>query len=346
MSALFSPLKLKSVTLPNRVVVSPMCQYSAIDGTANDWHLGHHAALAISGVGLSFTEATHVSAAGRITPRCLGLYSDDNERALVRVVKFYRERGGSPIGIQLAHAGRKASVAVPWDGGKPLPAGQAWRTVGPSAIGFDDWPAPQPLDASGLAQVKAEFVEATRRSARIGFDVVELHGAHGYLMSEFLSAHANTRTDGYGGSLEKRMRFPLEIFEATRQVWPADRPLGIRISASEYADGGWSIADAIAFVIELKRLGCDFVDVSGGGVVAHQKIPLGPGYQVPFAEQIKRATGMVTMTVGMITDPRQAEAILTEGKADLVALGRAFLRNPRWVWDAADALGGEAFCPP
>ncbi len=235
---------------------------------------------------------------------------------------------------------------MPWEGGKPLPAGQAWPTVGPSAIGFDDWPAPRALDASGLAQVKAEFVEATRRSARIGFDVVELHGAHGYLMSEFLSAHANQRTDGYGGSLEKRMRFPLEIFEATRQVWPADRALGIRISASEYADGGWSIADAIAFVTELKRLGCDFVDVSGGGVVAHQKIPLGPGYQVPFAEQIKRATGMVTMTVGMITDPRQAEAILTDGKADLVALGRAFLRNPRWVWDAADALGGEAFCPP
>ncbi len=347
MSALFSPLKIKGLTLPNRVVVSPMCQYAAIDGTANDWHLGHHAALAVSGPGLVFTEATHVSAVGRITPRCLGLYSDDNERALTRVIQFYRERGGSPIGIQLAHAGRKASCAVPWEGGKPIPAAQGgWQTVGPSAIGFDDWPAPQPLDEAGLKRVKAEFVEATKRAARIGFDVVELHGAHGYLMSEFLSALANQRTDGYGGSREKRMRFPLEIFEAVRGVWPTDKPLGIRISASEYADGGWSLDDASAFVTELKRLGCDFVDVSGGGVVAHQKIPLGPGYQVGFAEHIKRATGMVTMTVGMITDPRQADAIVAAGQADLVALGRAFLRNPRWVWDAADALGGEAFCPP
>ncbi|MBI3516417.1 MAG: oxidoreductase, partial [Proteobacteria bacterium] len=204
----------------------------------------------------------------------------------------------------------------------------------------------EPMTDEDIADTIEAFAKAAAAAKEIGFDCVELHGAHGYLMSEFLSAHANTRTDGYGGSLEKRMRFPLEIFEATRQVWPADRPLGIRISASEYADGGWSIADAIIFVTELKRLGCDFVDVSGGGVVAHQKIPLGPGYQVPFAEAIKRATGMVTMTVGMITEPRQAEAILAEGKADLVALGRAFLRNPRWVWDAADALGGEAFCPP
>jgi len=347
MSTLFSPLTLRNLTLPNRVVVSPMCQYSAVDGTATDWHIAHHGALAISGAGLAFTEATHVSAVGRITPRCLGLYSDDNERALARVVAFYRERGGSPLGIQLAHAGRKASVEIPWQGGKPVPAAQGgWSTVGPSPIGFDDWPAPQALDEAGLKRVKAEFVEATRRAARLGFDLVELHGAHGYLMSEFLSPLANTRTDGYGGSLEKRMRFPLEIFEAVRGVWPADKPLGIRISASEYSDGGWSIDDAIQFVAELKRLGCDFVDVSGGGVVAHQKIPLGPGYQVPFAEKIRRATGMTTMAVGMITDPKQAEAILAAGQADLIALGRAFLRNPRWVWDAADILGGEAFCPP
>jgi 2,4-dienoyl-CoA reductase-like NADH-dependent reductase (Old Yellow Enzyme family) len=347
MSALFSPLALKELTLANRIVVSPMCQYSAVDGTATDWHLGHHAALAVSGAGLVFTEATHVSAAGRITPRCLGLYSDANERALARVVAFYRERGGSPLGIQLAHAGRKASVEVPWQGGKPLGAGEAWPTVAPSAIAFDDWPAPRALDAAGLKQVKAEFVEATRRAARLGFDVVELHGAHGYLISEFLSPLANTRTDGYGGSRDKRMRFPLEIFEVVRAVWPAERPLGVRISASEYADGGWSVDDAAAFVAELKRLGCDFVDVSGGGVVAHQKIPVGPGYQVAFAEKIRRATGMVTMTVGMITDPRQADAIVASGQADLVALGRAFLRNPRWAWDAADALGGaDAFCPP
>jgi NADPH2 dehydrogenase len=347
MSALFSPLALRNLELANRIVVSPMCQYSAVDGSANDWHLGHHAALAVSGAGLVFVEATHVSAAGRITPRCLGLYSDDNERALARVIRFYRERGGSPIAIQLAHAGRKASVEVPWLGGKPLPAAEAWPTVGPSAIGFDDWPAPRALDDAGLKQVKAEFVEATRRAARLGFDLLELHAAHGYLLSEFLSPLANLRSDGYGGSRDKRMRFPLEVVEAVRAVWPAERPLGVRISASEYADGGWTVDDAASFVGELQRLGCDVVDVSGGGVVAHQKIPLGPGYQVAFAAAIRRATGMTTMAVGMITEPHQADAIVASGQADLVALGRAFLRNPRWVWDAADALGGaDAFCPP
>jgi 2,4-dienoyl-CoA reductase-like NADH-dependent reductase (Old Yellow Enzyme family) len=352
MSTLFSPLQLKNLTLRNRVIVSPMCQYSAVDGTGDDWLIAHLGALAVSGPGLVLTEATHVSAVGRITPRCLGLYSDDNERILARVVKFFRERGGCPIGVQLAHAGRKASTAVPWEGGKPLtPEQGGWATVGPSAIPFDTgWHTPTALDEAGLKLVKQQFVDSTKRAARIGFDVVELHGAHGYLMSEFLSAHANTRTDGYGGSLEKRMRYPLEIFEAVRGVWPADRALGVRISATEYADGGWSLDDAAAFVNELKRLGCDFVDVSGGGVVAHQKIPLGPGYQVGFAEHIKRATGMPTMAVGMITEPRQAETIVASGQADMVALARAFLRNPRWVWDAADALGVAAgerpFVPP
>ena len=347
MSALFSALSLKNLRLSNRVVVSPMCQYSAVDGTATDWHIGHHGALAVSGPGLVLVEATHVSAVGRITPGCLGLYSDDNERALARVVKFYRERGGSPIGVQLAHAGRKASVDVPWVGGKPLGADRAWPTVGPSALAFDDgWQVPAALDEAGIRQIKQQFVEATRRAARIGFDVVELHGAHGYLMSSFLSPLSNQRTDGYGGSRDNRMRFTLELFEAVRQVWPAEKPLGIRVSASDFVDGGWTGDDTVVLAGELKRLGCDFIDVSGGGVSPKQQIPLGPGYQVPFAEKVRRATGMTTLAVGMIAEPHQAEAIVASGQADLVALGRAFLRNPRWVWDAADALGGEVFCPP
>jgi 2,4-dienoyl-CoA reductase-like NADH-dependent reductase (Old Yellow Enzyme family) len=347
MSTLFSPLQLKNLTLRNRVVVSPMCQYAAVDGTGDDWLIAHLGSFAVSGPGLVLTEATHVSAVGRITPKCLGLYSDDNEKILARVVKFFRERGGAPIGVQLAHAGRKASTSPPWDGGKPLtPEQGGWATVGPSAIGFGDWPAPAALDEAGLKTVKQQFVDSTKRAARIGFDCVELHGAHGYLMSEFLSPLANTRTDGYGGSLEKRMRFPLEIFEAVRGVWPADKALGIRISATEYADGGWSLDDAATFVTECKKLGCDFVDVSGGGVVAHQKIDLKPGYQVGFAAHIKRATGMPTMAVGLITDAKQAEDIVASGQADMVALARAFLRNPRWVWDAADALGVEAGALP
>lgn len=347
MSSLFSPLTVKNLTLPNRVVVSPMCQYSAVDGTANDWHLGHHAALAISGAGLAFTEATHVSAIGRITHGCLGLYSDANEAALARVIAFYRARGGSPIGIQLAHAGRKGSAQVPWDGGNALAPDQAWQTVGPSAIPFGPgWHVPTPLDQAGLDGIKGEFVAATRRAARLGFDMLELHGAHGYLLNEFLSPLSNQRSDGYGGNRDKRMRFPLEVFEAVKAVWPANRPIGIRIGATDYIEGGTTVDDSVAFALELKRLGCDFFDVSAGGLAAQQKIPIGPGYQVPFAEAIKRATDVVTMTVGMITEPHQAEAILDAGKADLVALGRAFLRNPRWVWDAADALDGKAFCPP
>jgi 2,4-dienoyl-CoA reductase-like NADH-dependent reductase (Old Yellow Enzyme family) len=347
MSALFAPLSLKNLTLANRVVVSPMCQYSAQDGTATDWHLGHHAAFAVSGPGLVLLEATHVSAVGRITPGCLGLYSDDNERALARIIKLYRDYGGSPVGVQLAHAGRKAAVDVPWTGGKPLGPDRAWPTVAPSALAFDaGWQVPAALDEAGIKQVKQQFVEATRRAARLGFDVVELHGAHGYLMSTFLSPLSNTRTDGYGGTRDKRMRFPLEIFEAVRQVWPADRPLGIRVSGSDFVEGGWTPDDTVAFAGELKRLGCDFIDVSGGGVSPKQQIPVGPGYQVPFAEKVRRATGLTTMAVGMITEPHQAEAIIASGQADLVALARAFLRNPRWVWDAADALGGEAFCPP
>ncbi|HWK43571.1 MAG TPA: NADH:flavin oxidoreductase/NADH oxidase [Stellaceae bacterium] len=346
MSSLFEPLTLRSVTLANRVVVSPMCQYSAEDGSANDWHLAHLGQLALSGAGLLITEATHVSAVGRITPHCLGLYSDANEAALGRVLRFMRQHGSGAIGVQLAHAGRKAASSVPWEGGGPLSDG-AWPVVGASPIAFaPGWHVPRELDADGLAEVKAEFVAAAQRADRLGIDVIELHGAHGYLLHSFLSPLSNRRGDGYGGSRANRMRFPLEVFEAVRTVFPADKPVGIRISASDHVEGGWSLDDSIALAHELKSLGADFIDVSSGGMSPDQKITVGPGYQVAYAGAIRRETGLVSMAVGMIDQPHQAETIIRDGSADLVALARGFLRNPRWVWDAADALGAEAHAPP
>lgn len=348
MSLLFSPLSLRSVTLPNRVVLSPMCQYSAIDGSANDWHLAHLGQYAMGGVGLAMVEATGVSPEGRITPGCLGLWSDENEAALKQVLGFYRRWGSSPIGIQLAHAGRKASSNLPWKGGKALTGPEAWQTLGPSALAYDDSsPAPLALDEAGLAMVKRQFVQAAERALRLGFDLIEVHSAHGYLLHSFLSPLSNQRNDGYGGTREGRMRFPLEVFEALRAVWPADKPLGLRLSASDFVgDEGWTLADSIAYAQALKGLGCDFVDVSGGGLSPRQQIKAVPGYQVPFARAIREATGLPTLAVGMILEPKQAEAILAEGSADMVALARGFLRNPRWTWDAADELGAESFCPP
>ena len=348
MPSLFEPLPLAGRSLENRIVVSPMCQYSAQDGVANGWHQAHLGQFALSGAGLVMTEATHVSAVGRITPGCLGLWSDTHEQALSGIIAFFRRFGGSPIGIQLAHAGRKGSACVPWEGGKPLRPGEAWTTLAPSAVAYDeDWPTPRALDQAGLAEVKAEFVAAATRAVRLGFDAAELHMAHGYLAHEFLSPLSNRREDGYGGDLTGRMRYPLELFEAVRAVWPRDRPLGVRISATDYVPGeGWSIEDSVTFARELEGLGCDFVDVSGGGLSPRQEIESVPGYQVPFAERIRRETNLATIAVGMITEPDQAEAIVAEGRADLVALARAFLRNPRWAWDAADALGAETFCPP
>ncbi len=346
MSALFSPLFLRTLALPNRIVVSPMCQYSAADGTANDWHVVHLGGFGLSGPGLVFTEATHVSPEGRITPRCLGLYSDANEAALVPVVRFFREWTHSAIGVQLAHAGRKGSTAPPWEGGGPLRGEQAWQTVAPSAIAYDEgWHVPEALDAAGLQKVRDDFVRAARRADRIGFDVVELHFAHGYLAHQFLSPLSNRRDDRYGGTLENRMRFPLELFAAVRGAWPERKPLGVRISATDYAEGGWAVEDSIALASALRELGCDFVDVSGGGLSPLQRIDARPGYQVDYAEAVRRAAGVATVAVGLITDPVQAEAIVSEGKADLVALARGFLRNPRWTWDAADALDGDAFVP-
>jgi NADPH2 dehydrogenase len=347
MARLFDPITLRGVTAPNRIVVSPMCQYSAVDGSATDWHVMHLGQFATGGAGIVFTEATAVSPEGRITPACLGLYSEANERALAPAIKLMREHGDSLIGIQLAHAGRKAGTAPPWQGGKPLSLQQSWRPVGPSAVPFNDgWQAPIALDAAGMAKVKADFVLATERALRLGFHLIEVHGAHGYLISEFLSPIANKRTDSYGGSLANRMRFPLEVFEAVRKAWPAERPLGIRINGSDYADGGWTLDEAVVFVAELKRLGCDFADISGGSNTPVNKVQLVPGYQVPFAERIRRETGVPTMAVGLITEPRHAEAIVASGQADFVAIGRAMLRNPHWAWAAAAELGAEAFHPP
>ena len=345
MSKLFSPISLRELALENRIVVSPMCQYSSTEGNANDWHVVNLGHFALSGPALAFFEATHVSPEGRITAQDLGLYSDDNERAMERVVAFIRRWTRAKVGVQLAHAGRKGSTLPPWEGGGSAAGDTAYQTVAPSAIPYADWHVPVALDAAGLQKVRDDFVAAARRCERLGIDVIELHFAHGYLAHEFLSPLANVRDDEYGGSLENRMRFPLELFDTIRAVWPAAKPLGVRISATDWVDGGWDVAQSIAFVRELQRRGCDFVDVSSGGLSPDQKIAIGPGYQVPFAAEIKRATGMNTMTVGMITDPAQAEAILERGDADFVVLARGFIRNPMWPWDAADALGGDPFVP-
>lgn len=343
MSKLFSPLALGGIEIANRVTISPMCQYSACDGTANDWHLQHLMSLSLSGAGLLTLEATHVTAQGRITHGCAGLWSDENEQALARIVASCRKVSPIKLGIQLAHAGRKGSAQRPWEGRNALRASDdAWETVAPSAIPLaSGWHTPVELDRGGMARVRDAFVAAAKRALAVGFDLIELHSAHGYLLNEFLSPLANRRADEYGGSLENRMRFPLEVFAAVRAVWPRARALGARIPGSDYVDGAWGPEDAVAYARALKALGCDFVTVSGGGVVLDAKVPTAPGYQVPFAEQVKREVGITTGAVGLITSARQAEAILAEGRADYVAIARAFLFDPRWAWHAAIELGDE-----
>ena len=348
-SKLFSPIALGGLALANRVVVAPMCQYSADDGSANDWHLMHLGTLANSGAGLLILEATAVERRGRITHGCLGLYSDANELAVGRVVAACRTYGRAKIGIQLGHAGRKASAKRPWEGrtmSDPLDA-DVWATKSSSAMPVGPgWHVPEAMTEADLVQVKQAFVDAARRADKLGFDLIELHAAHGYLLHQFLTPLINKRTDRYGGSRENRMRFPLEVFEAVRAIWPARKPLGIRISAVDWLPGGWDIDDSVAFVQALRAAHCDFVDVSSGGVDPTAKIPVGPGYQVPFAERIKHETGMATMAVGMITDADQAEAILADGRADMVSIARAFLDNPHWGWHAAYKLGALPEYPP
>ncbi len=346
-SQLFSPFPLSGLTLPNRIVVSPMCQYSAEDGSATDWHLMHLGSLALGSPGLLLLEATAVEAIGRITPGCLGLYSDANEAALERVLRALRRWTPTHFGIQLAHAGRKASSHAPWDTGMLIPADAGgWRPVAPSAVPQSgDEPPPEALDAAGLARIREAFVASTRRAQRLGFDALELHSAHGYLLHEFLSPIANRRTDAYGGTLENRMRFPLEVFDAVRAAWPSTKPLGVRVSATDWVEGGWDPEQTVVLAHALKDRGCDWIDTSSGGVSSQQKIPLGPGYQVHLARLIRKETGIATMAVGLITDPQQAEAIVAGGDADLVALARGMLWDPHWVWHAAAQLGGTVAAP-
>jgi len=348
-SQLFTPFPLGALELANRVVVSPMCQYSAVDGSATDWHFQHLGHLSISGAGLLMIEATAVEPSGRITQGCLGLYSDDNERALGRVLTAIR--GFHPrakLGIQLGHSGRKGSAHKPWHGGQALKAGEgAFQTWAPSAIAFaDDWHTPKSLSLMEMGRIKDSFVAATRRAARLRIELVEMHAAHGYLLHEFFSPLSNRREDRYGGDLDGRMRLMVEVAGAMRDVWPSGRPMGARISGSDWLEGGATIEDAVLLARRLKATGLDYVCVSSGGIVPKASIKLEPGYQVPFAARIRKEAGIATRAVGMIVDPLQAEEIVASGKADLVALARGFLDNPRWVWHAAEALGVEVAYPP
>ncbi|MFY9895155.1 MAG: NADH:flavin oxidoreductase/NADH oxidase [Xanthobacteraceae bacterium] len=348
-SALFSPLRLADLNLANRIVVAPMCQYSANDGVADDWHMTHLGMLANSGAGLLVVEATHVERYGRITHGCLGLYSDACEAALARVVAHCRRIGGAKLAIQLAHAGRKASSQRPWEGGKALPEGEdPWPTIAPSALPFGPgWHMPRAMTEDDMAHVRAAFAEAARRAVRIGFDAIELHMAHGYLLHSFLSPISNLRNDMWGGSLDGRMRFPLDVAGAVRTVVPRGTPLGARITGSDWMDGGLTAADAVVVTKALKAAGLDYVDISSGGVgVGGGSLPNEPGYNVSIAEQVRRETGIPTRVVGRIVSPKQAEAIVAEGRADMVALARAFLDDPHWGWHAAQVLGGEVTRPP
>lgn len=345
---LFETLRLDDLTLDNRIVVAPMCQYSAHAGEAGDWHLMHLGALAMSGAGLLTLEATAVSPEGRISPTDLGLYSDETERALGRVLDAVRGYAPIPVAIQINHAGRKASSRAPWDGGAQIDpeAPDGWRTEAPSAVAHAEGEAaPHALDAAGLKRIRDGFVATARRALAIGIDAFELHGAHGYLLHQFLSPLANRRTDLYGGSLENRMRFPLECFEAVRDAVPAGKPVWMRVSATDWVEGGWTLDETVQLAHALKRRGSAAIHVSTGGVSTRQAIPLSPGYQVPFAERIKAETGLTTIAVGLITQAAQAEAILAEGRADAVSLARALLYDPRWPWHAAAELGAQVQAP-
>jgi len=350
-ATLFQPLDIGPVHVPNRIAVAPMCQYSSHDGCAEpDWHTQHLMTLAMSGAGLVMLEATAVERLGRITHHCLGLWSDDTQAALARVLASARRVAlpGTRFGIQLGHAGRKASAQRPWEGGRALAAeADPWQTVAPSAVPFTDgWHTPAELDEAGLARVRDAFVQAARRAVALGLSVIELHAAHGYLLHQFTSPIANKRTDRYGGSLENRLRFPLEVAHAVRAVLPAHVALGARITGSDWTAGGITVEEAVVFARALQAEGVDYVCVTSGGITLGISIPVAPDYQVPFAERIRKEVGIVTRAVGLIVTPAQAEAIVASGRADQVALARAFLDNPRWGWHAAESLGVKPVFPP
>jgi 2,4-dienoyl-CoA reductase-like NADH-dependent reductase (Old Yellow Enzyme family) len=348
-SKLFTPAKVGQVTLANRIVIAPMCQYSAENGCMTDWHLIHLGSLSLSGAALLTIEATAVSPEGRITYADVGLYSDDCEAAMRRVLDAVRAWSDMPIAIQLAHAGRKASTHPPWEeaGAQIAPdQPQGWRTTAPSAVAFQDTNAPPvALDRAGLAQVRTHFAQAARRAARLGVDIVQLHGAHGYLLHQFLSPLSNRRDDEYGGSLENRLRFPLEVFDAVRDALPAGVAVTMRVSGTDWAANGWDIEQTIAFAQALEARGCAAIHVSSGGLTPAQQIPLGPNYQVPLARAVKAATQMPVVAVGLITEYEQAEAIVSTGDADFIALARAILYDPRWPWHAAAHFGAQVRAP-
>ena len=348
-SQLFTPLEVGGLSLANRIVIAPMCQYSAEDGRMTDCHLIHLGQLALSGAALLTIEATAVLPEGRISYADVGLWDDETEAAMGRVLEGIRRWSDMPIAIQLAHAGRKASTAKPWDGGKQIApdAPNGWQTVAPSALPFlDGENPPHALDDAGLARIRDGFVDAARRAARLGIAAVQLHGAHGYLLHQFLSPLSNQRTDQYGGSLENRMRFPLEVFDAVRAAFPADRPVTMRVSGTDWVEGGWDVEQTIAFAKALEARGCAAIHVSSGGLDAGQQIPVGPSYQVPLARAVKQAVSLPVVAVGLITDYEQAEAIVATGDADLIALARTILYDPRWPWHAAAHLGAQVKAPP
>ncbi len=347
MAQLFKLLTIKSITFKNRIVISPMCEYSSVDGFANNWHFVHLGSRAVGGAGLIITEAAAVSSEARITPDDLGIWKDEHIIELKKIVGFIHDHG-SVAGIQLAHAGRKASHQSPWKGSSLIPSNEpeGWQTVSASAIPYKEGTeAPIALDAAGIAKVIHDFKEATRRSIEVGFKVMELHAAHGYLLHQFLSPLTNQRTDQYGGSFENRIRFLLEVTAAVQEVWPKDLPLFVRISATDWAEGGWTAEESVKLSVILKEQGVDLIDCSTAGLVSWQKIPGGPGYQVPFAEQIKKETGILTGAVGLLTEAQQMEDILTNGQADLILIARESLRDPYFPLHAAQQLGVDLDWP-
>lgn len=347
MSHLFAPLTIKSVTLRNRIGVSPMCQYSATDGAPDEWHLVHLGSRAVGGAGLVIAEATAVSPAGRISPGDLGIWSDQHIEAFARITRFLKQQG-AVAGVQLAHAGRKASAARPWEGGGHLARDAGgWSTMGPSAVAFGGAlnQVPHALVVAEIQAVQSEFVVAAQRALAAGFEWLELHGAHGYLGHQFLSPLSNQRTDDYGGSFENRTRFLVETTRAVRAVWPDTLPLSVRLSCTDWVDGGWNIDDSVALSRVLKEAGVDLIDCSSGGSVESAKIPTAPGYQVPFAERIRREAGIATAAVGLISEPKQADEIIRSGQADVVLIARESLRDPYWPAHAARTLGQAAAAP-
>jgi 2,4-dienoyl-CoA reductase-like NADH-dependent reductase (Old Yellow Enzyme family) len=346
-SLLFTPFRLRDVEFANRIVVSPMGQHSAEAGIAADWHHMHLGQFAVSGAGLVITEAVAIEPRGRVSRGCLGIWNDEQAQALGRIVSFCRKYGTARMGIQLSHSGRKGSVSTSWEGARPVGVDKGgWTTLAPSALAYPGRIAPAQLSVDDIATLIDQFGQAARRAHAAGFDLIELHAAHGYLLHNFLSPLTNFREDGYGGSLQGRLRFVLEIFDAVRAHFPAGKPVGVRVSATDWIAGGWDMEGTLALCEALKARDCDYICVSSGGTAPEQTIPVGPLYQVPFSARIRREAAIPTMAVGLITEPKEAEAVLRDGRADLIAIGRGMLMNPRWAWRAADELGAEADFPP